>query len=85
MVIIAINHFVIIINFCNHFDKVLTEIFQFRRALTCTYSIVHVQLKTYQNEVLSKHFQKTLDKTDVALTGGQTLDFAQSRKNIKVY
>jgi len=28
-----INHFVIIINFRNHFDKALTEIFQFRMTL----------------------------------------------------
>jgi len=33
MIIFAINRFVIIVNFRNHFDKVLTEIFHFRRAL----------------------------------------------------
>jgi len=32
-IIIAINHFVIIVNFHNRFDKALTEIFQFRMAL----------------------------------------------------
>jgi len=32
-IIIAINHFVIMVNFCNRFDKALTEIFQFCRAL----------------------------------------------------
>jgi len=32
-IIIAINCFVKIINFRNHFDKALTEIFQFCRAL----------------------------------------------------
>jgi hypothetical protein len=35
-IIIAINHFVIIVNFCNHFVKALTEIFHFRRALILT-------------------------------------------------
>jgi len=29
MIIITINHFIIIVNFRNHFDKALTEIFQF--------------------------------------------------------
>jgi len=33
-IIISINLFVLIINFRNCFDKALTEIFQFRRALT---------------------------------------------------
>jgi len=33
MIIIAINRFIIIVNFHNHFDKAITEIFQFRRAL----------------------------------------------------
>jgi len=33
MIIIAINRFVIIVNFRNRFDKALTEIFQFWRAL----------------------------------------------------
>jgi len=33
-IIIVINHFVIIINYCNCFDKALTEIFQFCRALS---------------------------------------------------
>jgi len=33
MIIIAINHFIIIINLRNCFDKALREIFQFRRAL----------------------------------------------------
>jgi len=33
MIIIAINRFVIIVNFHNRFNKALTEIFQFRRAL----------------------------------------------------
>jgi len=33
MIIIAINHFVIILNFLNRFNKALTEIFQFCRAL----------------------------------------------------
>ncbi len=32
-IIIAINCFIIIVNFRNRFDKALTEIFQFRRAL----------------------------------------------------
>jgi len=32
-IIIMINRFVIIVNFHNCFDKALTEIFQFRRAL----------------------------------------------------
>jgi len=32
-IIIAINHFVIIVNFCTCFDKTLTEIFQFCMAL----------------------------------------------------
>jgi hypothetical protein len=32
-IIIAINYFVIIVNFYNRFDKALAEIFQFRRAL----------------------------------------------------
>jgi len=32
-IIIVINGFVIMVNFCNHFDKALTEIFQFCRAL----------------------------------------------------
>ncbi len=34
--IIAINHFVIIVNFRNRLDKALTEIFQFRMALAMT-------------------------------------------------
>jgi len=33
MIIIAINRFILIINFRNRFDKALTEIFQFCRAL----------------------------------------------------
>jgi len=33
MIKIVINLFVLIVNFRNHFDKALTEIFQFRRAL----------------------------------------------------
>jgi len=33
MIIIVINRFVIIINFRDHFDKAIMEIFQFRRAL----------------------------------------------------
>jgi len=33
MIIIAINHFIIIVNFHCSFDKALAEIFQFRRAL----------------------------------------------------
>jgi hypothetical protein len=33
-------------------------------------------------EIVTKHFQKTFDKTGVALTGGQLLDFATS-KNLK--
>jgi len=36
MIIVVINCFVIIINFRNHFDKALTEIFQFCRALYLT-------------------------------------------------
>jgi len=40
-IIIVINRFVIIGNFCNRFDKVLTEIFQFRRALVQTFSPYH--------------------------------------------
>jgi len=32
-IIIMIDHFVIIVNFHNRFDKALTEIFQFCRAL----------------------------------------------------
>jgi len=32
-IIIAINCFIIIVNFCNCFDNTLTEIFQFRRDL----------------------------------------------------
>jgi len=35
-IIIAINRFIIIVNFRNHFDKALAEIFQFRRALEPT-------------------------------------------------
>jgi len=35
MILIAINCFVIIVNFCNHLDKALTEIFQFHLALVC--------------------------------------------------
>ncbi len=33
MIIMAINHFVIIVNFRNRFDKALMKIFQFHRAL----------------------------------------------------
>ncbi len=36
MIIIAINRFIVIINFCNRFDKALTETFQFCRALFYT-------------------------------------------------
>ncbi len=32
-IIIVNDRFIIIINFCNHFDKALMEIFQFCRAL----------------------------------------------------
>ncbi len=35
-IIIVINCFVIIVNFRNHSDKTLTEIFQFRMALVST-------------------------------------------------
>ncbi len=33
MIILAINRFVLLVNFRNLFDKALMEIFQFRRAL----------------------------------------------------
>jgi len=36
MIIIAINRFIKIVNFHNRFDKALTEIFQFCRALVFT-------------------------------------------------
>ncbi len=38
-IIIVINRFVLIVNFCNRFDKALTEIFQFCRALLTTISV----------------------------------------------
>jgi len=38
-IIIVINRFVLIVNFCNCFDKALTEIFQFCRALLTTLSV----------------------------------------------
>jgi len=40
-IIMAINCLVIIVNFRNRFDKALTEIFQFRRAL---FYIRHVKM-----------------------------------------
>ncbi len=33
-----------------------------------------------QMEVVSKHFEKTFDKTGVALTGGQLYEYAKSQK-----
>jgi len=47
MIIIAINCFVIIVNYRNRFDKALTEILQFRMALilTTSFFLLHHRLQ----------------------------------------
>jgi len=50
-IIIAINCFVIIVNFRNRFDKALTEIFQFRMALAMT-----LLINTCQGSGLKKNY-----------------------------
>jgi hypothetical protein len=57
MIIIAINLFIIIVNFCNRFDKALPEIFQFCRALLSdpyVESEINIELVDHSFLVLSR-------------------------------
>jgi len=52
MIIIEINCFVIIINFRNHFDKALLEIFQFCRALELS-NFLSIKVRVFGAQKLS--------------------------------
>ncbi len=62
-IIITINRSVIIVKFCNHFDKALTEIFQFRRALILIDYLPNDKMKLdrscYLSQILNKCYSCT--------------------------
>jgi len=64
-IIIAINCFFVIVNFHNHFDKALTEIFQFRRALG----------GSFFGKCIQRHFIWHVSAADFLIPRGGRTDF----------